>query len=663
MEGRNRAIIENVKPEIDHGFFPAKRVVNDDVIVEADIFCDGHDSVRAELLFRHTGEKDWHITEMKYKLNDRWAGSFVVEKQGIYLYTLRAWVDCAKTWYHDILKRIEAGVDFKSDMEAGVEIIENVLAAHHSMEPTDRKYLKDVAALFSSGKSDTVKSEPVVNSSFYNTLQKYPLRTFVTIYERELKVISERHKAGYSAWYELFPRSLAAEGKEYGTLKDCIGHLDYVADMGFDVLYLPPVHPIGESKRKGKNNSTVALKGEPGSPWAIGSKDGGHKSVNKQLGTLNDFRELVKKAQEHNIEIAIDIALQCSPDHPYIKEHPQWFRHRPDGTIQHAENPPKKYEDIYPFDFESEDWENLWMEIKSIFVFWIGQGVKIFRVDNPHTKSVRFWGWLISEVQNEHPDVLFLAEAFTRPKLMYQLAKQGFTQSYTYFTWRNTRWEITTYFEELVNTDVREYFRPNLWPNTPDILPEFLQVSGRTGFIIRAILAATLSSSYGIYGPAFELMENSPKSFGSEEYLDSEKFEIKKWDISSKHSLKPLLKLINKIRHENPALHNNHTLRFHETENEKIIAYSKYTNDHSNIVLMVVNLDPYNTHSGWVHFPFPEFRIDEHETFQVHDLLGGSYYLWSGQVNFVELNPGVSPAHIFRIRRKVRTEHDFDYFM
>ncbi len=663
MDGRKRVIIENVKPQINHGLYPLKRIVKDKVNVSADIFCDGHDSIRAELLYRHAKEKNWHINELTQKPNDSWSGYFLTDNPGEYIYTLQGWVDRASTWFYDIMKKIQVEVEIKSDIEEGIDIIQSIFTTYKSLEQRDTTYLKQVSVLFSSNQSLEEKTEPIINNKLFGVLLRYPLRNYITTFEPELKVIAERPKARFSTWYEFFPRSLIGEVKNHGTFKDCISRLEYIADMGFDIVYLPPIHPIGETKKKGKNNTPEAMTGDPGSPWAIGSKDGGHKAVHKKLGTLDDFKELVLKAKEYNIEIALDIALQCSPDHPYLKEHPKWFRHRSDGTIQYAENPPKKYEDIYPFDFESDDWEALWNELKSIFTFWIEQGVKIFRVDNPHTKSIRFWGWLITEVQKEHPDVIFLAEAFTRPKVMYQLAKQGFTQSYTYFTWRNTKRELITYFEELTHSDIIEYFRPNLWPNTPDILPEFLQVSGKPGFIIRSILAATLSASYGIYGPAFELMENIPNNYGSEEYLNSEKYEIKDWDIHAKNSLKPLLKRVNRIRHDNPALHNNRSLRFYETENENLLAYSKSTEDFSNIILVVVNLDPYHTHSGWIHFPVADFDVQEHESYQAHDLLGGSFYLWNGIVNFVELNPGVSPAHIFSIRRKVRTERDFDYFL
>ncbi|MBS0000640.1 MAG: alpha-1,4-glucan--maltose-1-phosphate maltosyltransferase [Cyclobacteriaceae bacterium] len=662
-EGRNRVIIENVKPEIDHSEFPIKRVVGDKVDVEADIFCDGHDLLRSELLYKHAGDADWTISGMEKKVNDRWKGSFFVKKQGEYHYTLRAWVDRIDTWNHDIIKKIDAEVDVRSDLAEGIQLIDTVVSAYKTMSPKVRSYLSDVAALFASDKNIREKTVPILNEELYEVLYDYPIRKFITTYPSGLRVRVERKKAAFSSWYEFFPRSLGSGTKIHGTYADCIRHLKYVADMGFDVVYLPPIHPIGESHRKGKNNAVEASPGEPGSPWAIGSAEGGHKSSHKELGTLEEFRELVKNAADHNIEIALDIAFQCSPDHPYVNEHPEWFRHRPDGTIQYAENPPKKYQDIYPFDFESEDWEGLWNELKSIFIFWIGQGVRIFRVDNPHTKSLRFWGWVIDEIHQEHPDIIFLSEAFTRPKVMYHLAKRGFTQSYTYFTWRNSKKELTRYFEELVMTDAREFFRPNLWPNTPDILPQFLQYSGKSGFITRAILAATLSSSYGIYGPAFELMDNISRDEGGEEYHNSEKYEIKDWDVERKNSLRPILKQLNKIRHENQALQNNHSLRFHEIHNENLIAYSKHTDDYSNIILTVVNLDPYHSHSGWIHFKLTDIKMKENDSYQVHDLLGGAYYLWHGDQNYTELNPGVSPAHIFRIRRKIRTEQDFDYFM
>jgi starch synthase (maltosyl-transferring) len=503
----------------------------------------------------------------------------------------------------------------------------------------------------------------VLDGKLYRTMVKYPVKKHVSQVEKNYEITVDRKRASFSSWYEVFPRSLNPYGEKHGTFKDVIDFLPYVSELGFDVLYLPPVHPIGETKRKGENNSVTAQPGEPGSPWAIGGKEGGHKSIHPQLGTMDEFSELIKKAEEKGIEIAMDIAFQCSPDHPWVKEHPEWFRHRPDGSLQYAENPPKKYEDIYPLNFESDDWKNLWEELKSVFLFWIDKGVKIFRVDNPHTKSFNFWGWAIREIKKEHPDVIFLAEAFTRPKVMYNLAKQGFTQSYTYFTWRNSKYELETYLNELVNSKAREFFRPNFWPNTPDILPEFLQVANRAGYIQRLALAATLSSNYGIYGPAFELMENEPAAPGKEEYINSEKYEIKNWNFDDPKSLRKIIGRVNQIRHENAALQNTHSLKFHKIDNDALVCYSKASDDLSNIILVVVTLDPHHTHSGWLHFPLKEFGMHEHDSYQVHDLISGAHFLWSGEHNFVELDPGVMPVHIFKVRKKVRTERDFDYFM
>jgi starch synthase (maltosyl-transferring) len=461
----------------------------------------------------------------------------------------------------------------------------------------------------------------------------------------------------------MFPRSCASEPGRHGTFKDCEQRLSYVAAMGFDVLYLPPIHPIGRTHRKGKNNAVVSSVNDPGSPWAIGADEGGHKSVHPELGTLEDFKSLLKKAETLGIEIALDLAYQCSPDHPYVREHPEWFRRRPDGTVQYAENPPKKYEDIYPLDFTSEQWAGLWQELLSVARFWIEHGVRIFRVDNPHTKPMPFWQWLIDEVKKQDPDVIFLAEAFTRPKVMYRLAKLGFTQSYTYFAWRNTGPELIRYFGELTATDVREYFRPNLWPNTPDILNEYLQFGGRPAFMVRLVLAATLGASYGIYGPAFELLEGRPREPGSEEYLYSEKYEIRQWNRENPDSLKEFISRINQIRKENRALHGDWSLRFHEVDNEQILCYTKQSEDLSNVIAVVVNLDPHHVQSGWVKIPVETVRLDPLESYQAHDLLTGARFLWHGERNFVELHPHTAPAHILRLRRRIRREQDFDYFM
>ncbi|MBM3792154.1 MAG: alpha-1,4-glucan--maltose-1-phosphate maltosyltransferase, partial [Acidobacteria bacterium] len=462
---------------------------------------------------------------------------------------------------------------------------------------------------------------------------------------------------------EMFPRSCSPIPGRHGTFKDCEARLPYVAEMGFDILYLPPIHPIGRAFRKGKNNVLAAGPDDVGSPWAIGAGEGGHKAIHPRLGTLEEFRELVAAAKKFGIDVALDIAFQCSADHPYVKEHPEWFRQRPDGTVQYAENPPKKYQDIYPFDFETENWRELWTELKSIFDFWIEQGVTVFRVDNPHTKPFAFWEWLIREVKQRHSEVIFLSEAFTRPKVLYKLAKVGFTQSYNYFPWRNTKWELTQYLTELTQSDVREFCRPSLWTNTPDILTEYLQFGGRPAFIVRFVLAATLGASYGIYGPAFELCERTPREPRSEEYLNSEKYELKHWELSRPDSLMPLIARVNQIRRQTRALQFDHDLRFHRVDNEELICYSKQTKDHSEIVLVVVNLDPHHKQSGWVDLPIHDLSIDPHKPYQVHDLLNDARYLWHGHRNYVELDPHGVPAHIFRIRRLVRSEKDFDYYM
>jgi starch synthase (maltosyl-transferring) len=438
--------------------------------------------------------------------------------------------------------------------------------------------------------------------------------------------------------------------------------LPYIARMGFDVVYVPPVHPIGRTHRKGRNNAVNALPEDTGSPWAIGAEEGGHKALHPHLGRIEDFRRFAGKVREHGMEMAIDIAFQAAPDHPYVKEHPEWFRKLPDGTIRYAENPPKKYQDIYPFDFDSEAWRSMWEELKSVFDFWIEQGIRIFRVDNPHTKAFPFWEWCIAEIQRDHPDTIFLSEAFTRPKVMYRLAKVGFTQSYTYFPWRNTSWEIRQYFTEITQTEVREFFRPNHWPNTPDILTEFLQTTGRPGFMVRLVLAATLGASYGVYGPAFELMESQPREPGSEEYKDSEKYQVRRWDLQRPDSLADFIALVNRIRRENTALHADWSLRFHECDNPNLLFYSKSTEDGSNIILVVANLDPFNRQSGWLRLDPALFGGDT-QPFQLHDLLTGVRYIWHGDRNYVDIDPQMGPAQILRVRRRVRTEREFEYFL
>jgi starch synthase (maltosyl-transferring) len=665
VDGRQRVVIEGVRPEIDCGQFPIKRVVGESVVVEADIFADGHDSISCQVLYRSDTERDWHAKSMRLLENGRWLADFQVTKLGQYRYTIEGWIDRFKTWRRDLIKRVAAQQDLvpqdlRIEFLIGAELLEDA-AGRASGEDSLR--LADCARLLRNDGDQESKVEIALSDEIAALMDRYPARRFATRYDKELIVMVEREKALFSTWYEVFPRCCAPEPGRHGTFKDCEAWLPYIAAMGFDVLYLPPIHPIGRTFRKGKNNSVVAQPDDVGSPWAIGAEEGGHTSVHPQLGTLDDFRQLVSKAKEYGMEVALDIAFQCSPDHPYTREHPDWFRKRPDGTIQYAENPPKKYQDIYPFDFESPQWRELWAELRKVLMFWIQQGVRIFRADNPHTKALPFWKWVIGSLKEEYPDVLFLAEAFTRPQLMHRLAKLGFSQSYTYFTWRNTKQELTDYFSELTRSEESDYFRPNLWPNTPDILPEFLQVGGRPAFMIRLILAATLGSNYGIYGPAFELCENLPAAPGSEEYLNSEKYELKHRDLNWPVSLKNLIARVNQIRRENPALQSNRNLRFQETDNPLVICYSKSTDDLSNTIVVVVNLDALHTQPSWINLDLEPLGLDVSRAFQAHDLLSDSRYLWQGKRNYVELVPESMPAHILRVRRRIRSERDFDYYL
>jgi starch synthase (maltosyl-transferring) len=660
LEGRRRVVIEGVAPEIDCGLFPIKRTPGEPVAVEADIFVDGHEAISCVLQFRREQEVNWREAAMTPLANDRWRGVFVPAEIGRYFYTLAAWVDRFRSWRQDLRKRAAAEAHTDLDMLIGGELVEE---ARKRAAGADAGQLVEWARdLNAKKRSLGEKLELALSDELAALMEKYPDRSLQTSYGKELAVVVDRDKARFSSWYEMFPRSTAAKPGAHGTFKDCERLLPYVASMGFDTLYFPPIHPIGRAHRKGKNNAVVCAAGDPGSPWAIGAAEGGHKSVHRELGTLEDFHRLVEKAAAQGVEIALDLAYQCSPDHPYAKEHPLWFRRRPDGTVQYAENPPKKYQDIYPLEFTSEEWRELWQELKSVVEFWIEQGVKIFRVDNPHTKPLPFWQWLIGEVKSKHPEVIFLAEAFTRPKVMYRLAKLGFTQSYTYFAWRNTKPELTQYFTELTRTEVREYFRPNLWPNTPDILTEFLQFGGRAAFMARLVLAATLGASYGVYGPAFELLEARPREPGSEEYLDSEKYEIKQWDREGADSLKEFIGRINRIRRENRALQSDLSLRFHEVDNEQILCYSKHTEDHSNVIVVAVNLDPHHGQAGWVDLSAKDLGLDPEQPYQMHELLTGARYLWHGAKNYVHLDPASVPAQIFRVRHRLRREQDFDYF-
>nr|AEQ20557.1 alpha-phosphotrehalase [uncultured bacterium CSLD10] len=596
---------------------------------------------------------------MKLVGPDRWQGGFVASTLGKCHYTVEGWIDRFGTWRNAMIKRMDRSKDLRTEYLIGAILVEE--AGSRAASDDAARLDHWVRLLRDEGSSESSK-EAILGDELAALMQKYPDRRFAARYSKELCIVIDREKAAFSAWYEMFPRSCAPQAGQHGTLRDCEARLSYVAAMGFDVLYLPPIHPIGHTSRKGKNNETVAGLDDVGSPWAIGSEQGGHTSIHPELGTLDDFESLMARAKERGIEIALDLAFQCSPDHPYVREHPEWFRKRPDGTIQYAENPPKKYEDILPLDFETPQWRELWDELKRVVLFWIEHGVHLFRVDNPHTKALSFWEWMIGEVKDQHPDVLFLAEAFTRPALMYRLAKAGFSQSYTYFTWRNTKPELTNYFQHWAESGVREYFRPSLWPNTPDILPEFLQSGGRAAFMIRFILAATLGANYGIYGPAFELCESIPTEPGSEEYLNSEKYELKHWDLSSPKSLKDLIARINRIRRENPALQRDANLHFHNTDNTEVICFSKSTDDLSDIVIVLCNLDPFHKQTGWIDLDLVSLGLDPRRTFQAHDLLSDSRFLWHGARNYFELTPESLPAHIMKVRKWVRTESDFDYY-
>jgi starch synthase (maltosyl-transferring) len=661
-DGRKRVIIEAISPAVDGGRFPAKRTVGDLVRVESDIFTDGHDAIAASILAHREGSSQWIEIPMRAIVNgnDRWTGVFRVAEVGRYGFKVLGWVDHFETWHRDLLKRIAAESDAPVDYLIGADL---VAAAAERATAVDAAWLKERAELMRLATEIAKRRELATDPHLHELVVRYPDKRFATESDREFTLVVDPVRARFSAWYELFPRSTAEEPGRHGTFADCEKRLPAIAEMGFNVVYLPPIHPIGRTFRKGPNNNPVAEPGDQGSPWAIGAEEGGHKSILPALGTLQDFRHFVASARALDLSVALDIAFQAAPDHPYVRQHENWFRKRPDGTIQYAENPPKKYQDIYPFDFESEDWAGMWQELKSVFDYWIAQGVTIFRVDNPHTKAFPFWEWVISAIKLEHPEVLFLAEAFTRPKVMYRLAKLGFSQSYTYFPWRNGNAEITAYLSELAQTPVREFFRPNQWPTTPDILTEFLQTGGRAAFVIRLLLAATLGSNYGIYGPAFELLENRPVRPGSEEYLDSEKYEIRHWSLDQPDSLRPLIALVNAIRNSNTALQSDWSLRFHYADNEQLLCYSKEAEDRSNLVLTVVNLDPHRTQRGFVTLPLDELEIPQDRAYEAEDMLSGERYLWQGPRNYIELNPEHRSGHILKIHRHIKIETGSDYFL
>ncbi len=642
---QRRVVIENVRPSVDDGRFPIKRTVGERVVVSADVFADGHDVLAAVLLYRRAGERSWRETPMAALGNDRWQAQFVVDALGTYEYTVEGWIDRFGSWRHGLSAKIGAGQDVSSELLEGGSLVEG------SRRRGDR--LAGIVKLLGNpGAPIGERMAAALSADLADAMAAAPDRSRATRYEQVLGVSVERERARFGAWYEMFPRSAGPDPGRSATFDEATALLPYVRAMGFDVLYLPPIHPIGVSFRKGRNNSLEAQSNDPGSPWAIGSEAGGHTAIEPGLGTLSDFDRFVEAARRQGLEVALDLAYQASPDHPWVREHPEWFRRRPDGSIKYAENPPKKYQDIYPINFESDAWQPLWAELKQVIEFWIGHGVTIFRVDNPHTKPLRFWAWAIAEIRRTHPEAIFLSEAFTRPKVMRHLAKAGFSQSYTYFTWRNTAQELTEYATELALTDVREYLRPNFFANTPDILHEYLQHGGRPAFIARFVLASTLGASYGIYS-GFELAENVPVRPGSEEYLDSEKYQIKVRNFARADSLSELIAQVNQIRRDHPALQRDWGLQFHPTDNPQLLCYSKRSEDGRDLVLMVVNLDPFHMQHGHVELPLAAWQLSPDSAVHVTDLLSSERYHWRGSRNYVRLDPEARVAHILLVQLEV----------
>ncbi|RNC87340.1 MAG: alpha-1,4-glucan--maltose-1-phosphate maltosyltransferase [Winogradskyella sp.] len=645
MQNQKRVIIDYVSPQINGGNFFIKRVINEVISVKAHVLVDGHDVIASSVLFKHENMRKWNEVRMQHIENDEWSTSFTVEKQGFYTYKVEGWVDYALNWQHGIERKIDDNQYVKSELLEGREYLKPLLKKATASE---KKYIQNCIDIFADeSKYDQAIAE-AKSIALHDIFFKYPQKHLANT-TRDFKIYVDRKKALFSTWYEFFPRSSSEVEGQHGTFKDCERLLPRISEMGFDTLYFPPVHPIGEVNRKGRNNTTEANDDDAGSAWGIGSKYGGHKDIHPQLGTVEDFKALVQKAKDLNIEVAMDYALQAAPDHPWVKAHPDWFKWRPDGTVQYAENPPKKYQDILPIYWESEDYKNLWQECLDILLYWIDCGINVFRVDNPHTKPYYFWNWIIDEVKKQYPDVIFLAEAFTKPKVMQQLAKQGYTQSYTYFTWRNNKHELISYMTELTQTDQREYMRPNFWPNTPDINPYHLQGANESKYIQRYVLAATLSSNIGIYGPVFEqqIDEAIP---GKEEYFMSEKFEVKFYDWTIQNKLTAIISKVNAIRHNHDALQQTNNIKFCHIENDNLIAFYKWNEAKTDELLIIVSLDQYYLQQGTVQLPLADLGINAGHQVTVSDLITGSSYNWHDEWNFVELHPTL-PFHIFKINK------------
>jgi starch synthase (maltosyl-transferring) len=662
VDGRARVVVEDVVPTVDGGRFAAKREIGDRVRVEADVFCDGHDLPTGRVLVWAPGATEPEEARLRFLVNDRWTADFAVDAVGRWGFCIEAWVDHLGTWRRDTLTKLRAGIDVNVELEIGARLLD---AAAGDAAPVDGG--SGTAARTLSGWAERVRATvgrperavAVLDDPAFADVVAHQAAGAHAVRTPTFPIVVDRRRARFSAWYELFPRSASPDPDRPGRLADVQDRLPDIAAMGFDVVYLPPIHPIGRVNRKGRNNSVAAAADDPGSPWAIGSAEGGHDAVHPELGTIDDVRSLAAAARGLGLEIALDLAWNSAPDHPWVEEHPSWFRTRPDGTVQYAENPPKKYQDIYPFDFESDDWPDLWLALEAVVRQWMDVGIRIFRIDNPHTKPFAFWEWLIDRIKAVDPDVLFLSEAFTRPKVMHRLAKLGFSQSYTYFAWRNTAWELREYFTELTTRPGVDYLRPNVWPNTPDILTEYLQHGHRPAFVTRLVLATTLAASYGVYGPTFELCVNVPREPGSEEYLDSEKYQVRHWDLDQPHSLRPLMTRLNAIRASHRALQHDSGLRFLATDNEQLLAYAKTSPDGGDTVLCVVNLDPWHAQSGWITldadsllaFGFADPAIGDDDV-ALRDLLGGGSYRW-GTRNYVALDPWGTAAHVFHLERGV----------
>ncbi len=645
--GRERPVITGVRPAVDGGRYAAKASLGELVVVTADVFADGHDELACVLFFRPEAQEGWSSTPMRPLGNDVWTAEFDPERLGPHRFHIRAALDGFTTWRRDLRARAEAGQVLDVELLVGAAMVAK--AAGRAVGPDEavlHAYADGLAAAAEAGAREAGRGlELAASPGLAEAMARWP-DPWTSVTSESFAVVVDPERARCSAWYELFPRSASPDPSRPGTLADVEARLAYVAELGFDTLYLSPIHPIGTTNRKGRDGRSTCEPGDPGSPWAIGGAAGGHLAIEPGLGSFDDFDRLVHTAGEMGIEVALDLAFTCSPDHPWVAEHPEWFRHLPDGTIRYAENPPKRYEDVYPFDFSAAQWRDLWASLREVVLFWMGHGVRVFRVDNPHTKPLRFWEWLIGSVKAEHPDVRFLAEAFTRPRVMEHLAKIGFSQSYTYFTWRNEKWELESYLRELIDTGVADYFRPNFWPNTPDILHETLQKGGRGVFVARLVLAATLSSNFGIYGPAFEQMERMPRFEGSEEYLHSEKYEVRHWDVGQPGTLAPVVAKVNAARRAHPALQQNRTLRLHHVEHDQLIAYSKTARD--DIVVVVASLDARRRHEAMLHLDLDHLGVDPERPYEMRDLLHGERYEWRGHSNFVALDPG-RPAHVFHL--------------